>query len=162
VTNLGQDPELDAAGDAPLTRVAAYALVVDEHDHILLVRVSPGYVSVGQWTLPGGGLKFGEDPADGVLRELTEETGYAGAIDALAFVGSWTRGPLVERGWGPFHGIQIVYRVHVTGGELRNETDESTDQAAWVPLADARQLPLVRLAQQALAYLDESADANAR
>ena len=46
-----------------------------EH-RILLVRVAPGYMrDVGQWTLPGGGLNFGEDPADGALRELTEETG---------------------------------------------------------------------------------------
>jgi ADP-ribose pyrophosphatase YjhB (NUDIX family) len=149
-------------GPDPLMRVAAYAVVVDQRDRILLVRVSPGYLSVGQWTLPGGGLNFGEEPAAGALRELTEETGYTGAIDALAFVGSWTRGPLVERGWGPFHSIQIVYRVRVTGGELRNETNESTDQAAWVPLAEARTLPLVSLAQQAVAYLDESTDANAR
>lgn len=155
------DPEFDAAGLAPLTRVAAYALVVDDRDQVLLVRIAPGYVSVGQWTLPGGGLNFGEDPADGALRELTEETGYTGEIDSLAFVSSWSRGPLPDRGWGPYHGIQIVYRVHITGGELRHETDESTDQAAWVPLSEARNLPLVLLAENALAHLEQSAVAHA-
>src|SRR4051794_40644538 len=139
-----------------MTRVAAYALVVDDRQQILLVRVAPGYVSVGQWTLPGGGLDFGEDPADAALRELTEETGYTGAIDSLAFVHSWSRGPLLEHGWGPFHGIQIVYRAHITGGDLRDETDESTDQAAWIPVAEARTLPLVALAQKALEHLDET------
>ena len=87
---------------------------------------------------------------------LTEETGYTGAVDTIAFVESWTRGSVPERGWGPFHSIQIVYRVHVTDGELRHETDESTDQAAWIPLAQVRTFPLVLLAEQALDYLDST------
>ena len=37
----------------------------------------------GRWTLPGGGLDFGEDPRDGALRELAEETGYIGELDEL-------------------------------------------------------------------------------
>ena len=39
----------------------------------------PATSTPGAWTLPGGGLDFGEDPADGVLRELEEETGLTGA-----------------------------------------------------------------------------------
>jgi ADP-ribose pyrophosphatase YjhB (NUDIX family) len=156
-----EDPELDAFGDRPFTRVAAYALVIDHRKQILLVRIAPGYVSVGEWTLPGGGLNFGEDPADAVLRELTEESGYTGTVDNLAFVTSWSRGALPERGWGPFHSIQIVYRVHINGGELRHEMNESTDQAAWIPLAQVRSLPLVRLAKEALDHLESAGLAHA-
>lgn len=72
------------------TRVAAYALATDEAGRVLLARVAPGYPSAGQWTLPGGGLTFGEDPAAGALRELTEETGLTGEIESIAFIDSRT------------------------------------------------------------------------
>lgn len=140
---------------APWTYVAAYALCVDVGDRVLLCRVAPGYDSSGQWTLPGGGLAFGEDPQAGVLRELTEETGLSGAVESLAFVDSHTGGPLVERGraLGPYHAIRIVYRVTVRDGDLRNETDGSTDTAAWFTRGVASQLPLMGLARAALDYL---------
>jgi ADP-ribose pyrophosphatase YjhB (NUDIX family) len=149
--NIGHEGETDLPR---MTRVAAYGLVVDDRGQILLVRISPGYTAVGQWTLPGGGLDFGEEPAHGAIRELEEETGYRGEIERLEFVGSWTRGPIPSEGWGPFHAIQIVYRMRITGGELRHETDESTDMAAWVPLAEARELPIVDLVQEALDHLE--------
>ena len=149
------DLEAEAARLPAWTRVAAYALCLDPSDRLLLVRIAPGYPAVGKWTLPGGGLEFGEHPADGLLRELKEETGLTGRIVSLAFVDSMTRGPMVEHGraYGPWHGIRIVYRVEITGGDLRDETDESTDLATWVPLAEARDLPIVDLVQVALDYL---------
>ena len=81
---------------------------------------------------PGGGIDFGEAPAEAVLRELTEETGLTGEVESLAGVESWVR-----RGSSPggiaddFQAIQIIYRVRVTGGTLTNEVDGSTDAAAW-------------------------------
>lgn len=131
-----------------VTRVAAYALCTDD-ERLLLCRIAPGpWTAVGRWTLPGGGLDFGERPADGALRELTEETGLAGEIEGLAGVFSWSgrwRHPTdgVDEA---FHAIQIVYRVRVTGGELRDEPDGSTDRAAWFSLDELRDLPLVQLA----------------
>jgi 8-oxo-dGTP diphosphatase len=147
----------DATKLAPTTRVAAYALIVDERAQILLVRVAPGYAAVGQWTLPGGGLNFGEDPSEGALRELEEETGLTGEIERIAFVASWSRDSIPEEGYGPFHAIQIVFRARATGGQLRDETDESTDLAAWVPLSEARQLPIVGLVDRALKHLEAEA-----
>ncbi len=138
------------------TRLAAYALSVDGSGQILLVRVAPGYPAVGQWTLPGGGLDFGEHPEAGALRELVEETGLSGEIQSLAFLDS-TIGPArPERGHGPWHSVQVVYRVHITGGVLRDEHDESTDKAAWFEIGAARELPLVRLARHALDWLSEA------
>lgn len=138
------------------TRVAAYGLCLDGTGRILLARVAPGYMAAGMWTLPGGGLDFGEDPTDAVLRELTEETGLTGRVLALAFVDSHTNGPLIEAGkaFGPWHGIRIVYRVEVTGGDLRDEIDESTDAAAWFARGEAAQLPRTELVDAALEFLD--------
>ena len=146
----------DARALPPWTRVAAYALCMDPDNRLLLVRVAPGYPAGGMWTLPGGGLTFGEKPADAVLRELTEETGLTGRVDSLAFVDSQTHGPMVEAGraYGPWHGVRITYRVEITGGDLRDEIDESTDAAAWFPLDEVRHLPIVDLVTLTLQHLD--------
>ena len=58
-------------------RVAAYAVIVDARG-MLLAHWHDGPRAA--WTLPGGGLEAGEDPADAVVREVREETG----IDARA------------------------------------------------------------------------------
>lgn len=138
-----------------MTRVAAYALCFDEAHRLLLVRIAPGYTrdADGKWTLPGGGLNFGEDPAIGAIRELEEETGYTGVIERLAFVSSHARDAMPEMGFSAFHGIRIVYHVRITGGQLRHETEESTDMAAWISDDEMTQLQLVELVEQALEYL---------
>ena len=51
-----------AVTDAERTRVAAYALCVDEAGRILLCRMAPSIIAGEVWTLPGGGLQFGESP----------------------------------------------------------------------------------------------------
>jgi 8-oxo-dGTP diphosphatase len=137
--------------DAPrrMTRVAAYALCVDA-DSLLLTRIAPGATATsdGMWTLPGGGIEFGEDPRDGALRELEEETGLSGEILDLAGVDSWAGHFVLPEDGIPtdFHAIRIIYRVRVTGGELRDEVGGSSDTAAWVPSADLTSMPLVELA----------------
>ena len=136
------------------TRVAAYALATDEAGRVLLVRVAPSYPSAGQWTLPGGGLQFGEDPAAGALRELTEETGLTGEIKSIAFIDSRTWPARLEADLGEWHAIRLVYRVEITGGELRDELDESTDAARWFTRAEARHMPLVDLVKKARDHLD--------
>lgn len=127
-------------------RVAAYGIVVDD-DRILLAHWNE-YGRTG-WTLPGGGIDPGEDPADAAVREIEEETGYVGALDELLGIDSYIL-PTERRASdanGPLHALRIVYRAHITGGELRNETDGSTDEAAWFPIADVPALHRVHLVE---------------
>lgn len=138
-----------------VTRIAAYALARDTGGRILLVRIAPGYAAVGQWTLPGGGIMFAEDPAAAVIRELAEETGLNGRVRDLAFVHSGT-GTGTSDGGADWHAIRIVYDVDIVGGELRYEVDESTDMAAWFTAADARRLELVDLARAALDHAERA------
>jgi ADP-ribose pyrophosphatase YjhB (NUDIX family) len=134
--------------------VAAYALATDGEGCVLLVRVAPGYPAVGKWTLPGGGLGFGEDPAKGALRELTEETGLEGRIRSIAYANSIVAPARPDNGYGEWHGVRIVYRVDITGGKLRDEQDESTDAAAWFTRTEIEDLPIVELVTSALEQLD--------
>jgi 8-oxo-dGTP diphosphatase len=122
--------------DAPrqVTRVSAYAVCTDDEDRLLLCRIAPGYTVGfdGWWTLPGGGLDHGEDPREGALRELTEETGLVGEIVDLLEVDSWHTTFTARDGEEiDYHGIRVLYRCRVVGGELRDELDGSTDAARW-------------------------------
>lgn len=133
-------------------RVAAYAVITDRDGRVLLAHWNQGRRAA--WTLPGGGLEAGEDPADAVRREVREETGYRVAVDELLGIHSRvipTPARLATDAEGPLHALRIVYRAHVTGGRLRNEVDGSTDRAEWFTLAGARRLRRVKLVDVAFA-----------
>jgi ADP-ribose pyrophosphatase YjhB (NUDIX family) len=132
--------------------LAAYSLCVD-NGRLLLVRIAPGYPAAGIWTLPGGGVEFGEDPADAARRELAEESGLEGRIDDLAFVNSIAGENRTDEGLRVWHGVRIVYLATVTGGTLRDETEESSDRAEWATLPDLDGRPVTELVDVAVDWL---------
>jgi 8-oxo-dGTP diphosphatase len=138
--------------ESPRTRLAAYTLCID-HGRLLLVRIASGYPAAGIWTLPGGGVDFGEDPADAARRELAEETGLEGRIDDLAFVNSIAGEKGTDDGLRTWHGVRIVYLATVTGGTLRDEVEESSDRAEWATLPDLDGRPVTELVDVAVAWL---------
>jgi len=104
-----------------IQRVAAYNVCVDENGRLLLCRLSDVTEAPGSWTLPGGGIEFGEHPEAGAIRELQEETGLLGRIVELLTVDS----------------------LHRPARAGENETNESTDRAAWYTREELATLPLV-------------------
>jgi ADP-ribose pyrophosphatase YjhB (NUDIX family) len=131
-------------------RVAAYAVVTDAHDRILLARWTEGRRVA--WTMPGGGLEEGEDPELAVRRELREETGFH--IETTQLLGIHSRvipgSRRVHKSESPLHTLRIVYRADITGGRLRFETNGSTDMAAWFTLPEVAKLQRVQLVDIAL------------
>lgn len=53
-------------------RVAVKALIKNDKGELLLLKEKSD-----KWDLPGGGLDHGEEPEDGIKRELSEELGIA-------------------------------------------------------------------------------------
>jgi 8-oxo-dGTP diphosphatase len=132
------------------TRLAAYALLVDEQERVLLAWWNGEGHSEPQWSLPGGGIEFEESVRDGLVREVFEETGYhvaPGPLLAEHF--STGRGRTFE-GW--FRSQRFVFEATITGGELgTTEVGGSTDLAAWVPLAQLEGEPRTEVVDVALA-----------
>ena len=131
------------------SRVAAYGLL-QQDNRLLLCRLSQQVgMNKGHWTLPGGGLDFGEDPEQAVVREFMEETGLTVTVNRLLFVDS-----LFDSmpGWPPMHSIRIVYSVQLKAGELRFEQNGSTDLCAWHTHKEAQGLPLVSLARRGVEH----------
>lgn len=124
-------------------RVAAYALI-HEANRLLLCRLSPELPRwEGWWTLPGGGLDFGESPEAAMVREVAEETGLRVQVRSIATIDSIHD----TSGSEDFHGIRIVYQAEVIGGSLRHEPSGSTDRCCWFELHTPLEIPLVDLAE---------------
>ena len=136
-----------------VTRVAAYAIVEDADGRLLLCRMREGQPGAGRWSLPGGGLEFGEAPEVGVLRELAEETGLEGRVAGILGLTSRTLRGTRPTGEQEMHALGICYRAVVVGGALRDEQDNSTDRAAWFTREEVAALPVTHLVTSALGFL---------
>ena len=152
----GPAPRPGPAAPPPATvprrqRFAAYGLVTDPTGRVLLTRNAPGYPGAGRWHLPGGGTDFGEPAAEGLLRELVEETAQRGRVLGLLDVSHRHTGSALGPEGVPidWHGVRAVYRVAVDAptSPRVTELDGSTDRAAWWAPAQALGLPLTEIAK---------------
>jgi 8-oxo-dGTP diphosphatase len=127
-------------------RFAAYGLTTDPADRVLLTLNAEGYPGAGRWHLPGGGTDFAEQPADGLLREITEESGQQGRITGLLTVAHHhNRAALGPEGYPiDWHGVRALFQVEVAQPTIPQVLDEhgSTAEAAWFTRAEAAALPL--------------------
>lgn len=141
--------------EARRNRLAAYAWI-EQEGQILLAKVAPGYADAGKWTLPGGGVDWGEHPEQTLHRELHEETGLSGTIDELLGIDSELFEPSEFNGYTSVHAVRLVFRVKASGDPRVVETGGSTSDVAWLPLSNVRDLPIATLVEEAL-KLSESA-----
>ena len=143
-------PDGQASPPSPRTRLGSYAVVLDDEKRILLCRLSADEVEAGAWTLPGGGVEFGEHPDETVLRELEEEAGLTGRIDDVVGIFSKVYTRSRAAAGADLHFIGFLYRVTPVGGALRDEVDGSTDTCAWFPPHELAALRIVGVARHAI------------
>jgi 8-oxo-dGTP diphosphatase len=126
--------------------------VIIRDDRVLLSRLAPYLSQTERWTLPGGGIDFGEHPRDAVIREVYEETGLHAEVGEHA----WIDSALIAGDDGADrHAVRIVYDgwVGADAPEPRVvETDGSTVDARWHPLDDvlSGRVPVVQVVRDAL------------
>jgi len=129
-------------------RISAYGLLI-KNNELLLCRLSQRVMkSAGHWTLPGGGLDFGESPEDAMVREFREETGLIVKTGSLVTIDTLSD----EVNGTRFHSIRIIYQAHYLEGELKFEDEGTTDACEWFSEAEAHRQTLVGLAQAGLKY----------
>ena len=112
--------------DQPLVGVGG--VVIDNGRALLIRRGSPPLE--GQWSIPGGLLELGETLAQGVARELAEETGLE--VNVLELIEVFERiHPALPRADGTpgdaarpqYHFVILDYLCEVRGGTLRAGSD---------------------------------------
>jgi 8-oxo-dGTP diphosphatase len=109
--------------------LAAKAFIVDNNRQILIIRRRKDDAhSPDVWELPGGRLKPGEDPRDGLKREVEEETGIQ--IEVL--------NPLSVHNFKRADGQKVTMIVFLCGPNTTEVklSEEHTD-FIWIPLASA-------------------------
>ncbi|HET9625421.1 MAG TPA: NUDIX hydrolase [Kofleriaceae bacterium] len=113
--------------------IGVAAIIFDAAGRVLLIeRGKPP--AAGQWSVPGGKLEPGETLAQGVAREVREETGLVVEVGALACV--------VERMAADHHFVILDYFARVIGGELCAASDARAarfvdpDELAALPLTE--------------------------
>ncbi|MBC8123339.1 MAG: NUDIX hydrolase [Gemmatimonadaceae bacterium] len=91
---------------------------VFQGDTLLLVRER----SDGLWTLPGGWADIGQTPAEAVVREIQEESGYHTRAVKLLAIYDRNKHPHPPM---PHHAFKIFFRCELLGGEATTsiETD---------------------------------------
>jgi ADP-ribose pyrophosphatase YjhB (NUDIX family) len=132
-------------------RLAAYALCVADGP-VLPTRISADGGARGQWTLPGGGLEWGEHPTNGLNRKPYEKTGLRAVVRGVPGVDSLVIPAEEGRSSGSetILSVRIVHVVECRGKPEVAEVGGSVDADRWVPLDEVSDHPTVHLITFAL------------
>jgi len=135
--------------DRPILGVGG---VVISHGRVLLVRRGRA-PALGEWSIPGGMLESGETLAEGVRRELSEETGLD--VRVLAFLEVFERIDVDGDGKTRHHYVVLDYFCERISGEARAGSDVT--EVAWAAPAELEGYSLTATATRVIRQAFEMA-----
>jgi 8-oxo-dGTP diphosphatase len=115
----------------------AVGAVVRRGDEVLLIRRARG-TAVGQWSIPGGRVEFGEGLKAAVAREVEEETGLE--VQVGRFLGWAER---MGDDPGPYHYVILDFAADPVDPAAPPRPGDDADDVAWVPTNAIETYPLV-------------------
>jgi len=108
------------------------AIIFDEQGRILLFKHT---YRKYEWGIPAGGLEYGEQPQQAIVREFFEESGLHIRVDKLLFADSAPQD----------HHISLIYLCTIVSGEFKESNEISEMQ--YFAIAD---LPPMLLTEKQL------------
>jgi ADP-ribose pyrophosphatase YjhB (NUDIX family) len=123
--------------------VGVGGVVVHRHRALLIRRGSEPLK--GEWSIPGGMLELGEELAEGVRRELKEETGLE--VEPLEIVAAFDR--ITREGTRvKYHYVIVDYVCRRKRGRLKPASD--VVDARWVRREDLPKYHLTEMATRVI------------
>lgn len=111
---------------ASLRHVVVHAIV--EKDGALLLEKRTGdLLETGKWGLPSGFLERDETAAQGMLRELKEETGWIGEVIALFRINTKPDRPKEDR-----QNVSLEFLIRAIAKV--GEPDHESSKVEWIPI----------------------------
>jgi 8-oxo-dGTP diphosphatase len=115
----------------------AVGAVIRRGEEVLLIRRARG-TAVGQWSIPGGRVEFGEGLKAAVAREVQEETGLE--VKVGRFLGWAER---MGDDPAPYHYVILDFAAEPVDPAARPWAGDDADDVAWVPTKAIETYPLV-------------------
>lgn len=100
----------------------------------------------GQWSIPGGMLELGESIAEGVRRELAEETGIE--VRVLDLIEVFERVIPGEAGRTRYHFVILDYLCEMVSGEAKAASDVT--DVAWAREDELERFQLTAIATRVI------------
>lgn len=129
----------------PERPIVAVGGVVIHDSQVLLVRRGQPPLE-GRWSIPGGILEIGETVAEGVSRELQEETGIRVRVGELIEI--YEKILRDESDEPQYHFVILDYACEFVEGTVRAGGDVT--EAAWVSEQQMESLALTRAAKRVI------------
>lgn len=124
--------EIREGREYPRAPIVGVAAVVVCHEDILLIRRGREPL-MGTWSLPGGALELGETTAEGVVREVFEETGVH--VRTVKTVATLDRIVRDDAGRVQFHYVLVEW-LCITDKPVELVCGDDAAEARWVPRAE--------------------------
>lgn len=122
--------EFEKGHKTSLRHITCDAVVCWENNILLVKRVMTSNKEPGKYALPGGFMERDETTGEAALRELKEETGYVGKIQALLWINDnpyRTRAEIDDR-----QNVSFFYLIEAK--EKVSSHDKESDDIEWFDL----------------------------